>query len=147
MNWPSAGERVSGGGALTVSWRKGTKKIAYRVCHSQVFPSRPRPVRGGRTKKAPGGLSVWRAFTILACAPHGPYGRGTLNAIRHNMQTLMTHGRLLWVDDEVNMLKAHLIFLEKKGYEVVTTTNGYDAIELCQQMDFDLVLLDENMPG
>lgn len=59
----------------------------------------------------------------------------------------MTHGRLLWVDDEVNMLKAHLIFLEKKGYEVVTTTNGYDAIELCQQMDFDLVLLDENMPG
>ena len=59
----------------------------------------------------------------------------------------MTNGKLLWVDDEVNMLKAHIIFLEKKGYEVTTLTNGYDAVEQCQQEDFDLVLLDENMPG
>lgn len=59
----------------------------------------------------------------------------------------MTNGKLLWVDDEVNMLKAHIIFLEQKGYEVITLTNGYDAVDVCQQEDFDLVLLDENMPG
>ena len=55
--------------------------------------------------------------------------------------------KLLWVDDEVEQLKAHLLFLEKKGYEVVTVTNGTDAIDLCQEGHFDLVLLDEQMPG
>lgn len=59
----------------------------------------------------------------------------------------MTNGLLLWVDDEVDLLRAHLLFLEKKGYEVVTATNGNDAIELCRQRSFDLVLLDEMMPG
>ena len=59
----------------------------------------------------------------------------------------MTNGLLLWVDDEVEQLKAHLLFLEKKGYEVETVTNGTDAIELCQEKNFDLVLLDEQMPG
>ena len=55
--------------------------------------------------------------------------------------------KLLWVDDEVEQLKAHLLFLEKKGYEVVTVSNGTDAIDLCQEGHFDLVLLDEQMPG
>lgn len=55
--------------------------------------------------------------------------------------------RLLWVDDEIDLLKAHKIFLEKKGYTVVTATNGRDAIDLCRSENFDLVLLDENMPG
>ena len=59
----------------------------------------------------------------------------------------MTNGNLLWVDDEIELLKAHLMFLEKKGYEVVTVTNGTDAIELCKEKYFDLVLLDEQMPG
>ena len=59
----------------------------------------------------------------------------------------MTNGRLLWVDDEIEMLKAHMIFLEKKGYEVTTAANGPDALELCKSNDFDLILLDENMPG
>ena len=59
----------------------------------------------------------------------------------------MTNGVLLWVDDEVEQLKAHLLFLEKKGYEVVTVSNGTDAIDLCQERNFDLVLLDEQMPG
>ena len=54
---------------------------------------------------------------------------------------------LLWVDDEVELLKAHIIFLEKKGYEVTTVSNGTDAIDLCQEKSFDLVLLDEQMPG
>ncbi len=59
---------------------------------------------------------------------------------------MMTY-RLLWVDDEIDLLKAHIIFLEKKGYSLDTATNGYDALELCQKFNYDLVLLDENMPG
>lgn len=59
----------------------------------------------------------------------------------------MTNGRLLWVDDEITMLKAHILFLEKKGYEVLTVTNGIDAVEICREQELDLVLLDENMPG
>ena len=59
----------------------------------------------------------------------------------------MTNGLLLWADDEMELLKPHLLFLEKKGYEVVTVTNGIDAIEECKQRTFDLVLLDEMMPG
>jgi DNA-binding response OmpR family regulator len=54
---------------------------------------------------------------------------------------------LLWVDDEIEQLKAHLLFLEKKGYEVVTVSNGTDAIDQCRERSFDLVLLDEQMPG
>ena len=59
----------------------------------------------------------------------------------------MTNGQLLWVDDEVELLKAHIIFLEKKGYEVTCASNGTDAIDLCSERSFDLVLLDEQMPG
>ena len=59
----------------------------------------------------------------------------------------MTNGVLLWVDDEIEQLKAHMLFLEKKGYEVVTASNGTDAIDLCAKQSFDLVLLDEQMPG
>ena len=59
----------------------------------------------------------------------------------------MSNGLLLWVDDEIELLKAHIIFLEKKGYEVITVSNGPDAIEQCRTQTFDLVLLDEQMPG
>ena len=59
----------------------------------------------------------------------------------------MTNGRLLWVDDEIEMLRPHILFLEKKGYEIDTATNGADAIDLCHESSFDLILLDENMPG
>ena len=60
---------------------------------------------------------------------------------------MIKNGTLLWVDDEIEHLRAHIIFLEKKGYEVVTVSNGDDAIDLCRQRSFDLVLLDEMMPG
>jgi DNA-binding response OmpR family regulator len=60
---------------------------------------------------------------------------------------MTTNGKLLWVDDEIELLKAHLLFLEKKGYEVTTVSNGTDAIEECRQHTFDLILLDEMMPG
>ncbi|MDE6355065.1 MAG: PglZ domain-containing protein [Prevotella sp.] len=59
----------------------------------------------------------------------------------------MSNGLLLWADDEIELLRAHLLFLEKKGYEVVTVSNGTDAIDLCRKQNFDLVLLDEMMPG
>ena len=59
----------------------------------------------------------------------------------------MSNGLLLWVDDEIELLRAHIIFLEKKGYEVVTVSNGADAIDQCRQQTFDLILLDEMMPG
>ena len=55
--------------------------------------------------------------------------------------------RLLWVDDEIDLLKAHMLFLEKKGYDVDTASNGYDALDMCQKENYDLILLDENMPG
>ena len=59
----------------------------------------------------------------------------------------MRNGLLLWADDEIDHLKAHVIFLQKKGYEVVTVSNGRDAVAQCQEHTFDLVLLDEMMPG
>ena len=61
--------------------------------------------------------------------------------------------KLLWVDDEIELLKAHILFLEKKGYEVETVTNGYDALDEIVNSksrdgkSYDLILLDENMPG
>ena len=55
--------------------------------------------------------------------------------------------RLLWADDEIELLNAHIIFLKNKGYDVHTVTNGHDAIEACKSESFDLILLDENMPG
>ena len=59
----------------------------------------------------------------------------------------MNNGTLLWIDDEIELLKAYIIFLEKKGYEVITATNGRDAVDLCSEHTFDLIFLDENMPG
>jgi CheY-like chemotaxis protein len=55
---------------------------------------------------------------------------------------------ILWADDEIDLLKPQLMFLEKKGYDVITVTNGYDAIEECEENgDIDIVFLDESMPG
>ena len=59
----------------------------------------------------------------------------------------MTNGKLLWVDDEIEMLRPHILFLTKKNYDVVTASNGPDAVDRCREEDFDLILLDENMPG
>jgi CheY-like chemotaxis protein len=61
------------------------------------------------------------------------------------MQTLAR--RILWVDDEVALLEPHLLFLRQRGYQVDTTTNGDDALALIRAQPYDLVLLDEQMPG
>ncbi len=57
--------------------------------------------------------------------------------------------KILWVDDEIDLLKPHLVFLQGKGYEVETATNGYDAVEiyLNKSNEIDVVFLDESMPG
>jgi len=55
--------------------------------------------------------------------------------------------RILWVDDEVALLEPHLLFLRQRGYQVDTTTNGDDALALIRSQAYDLVLLDEQMPG
>ena len=55
--------------------------------------------------------------------------------------------KILWVDDEVELLKPHLLFLNQKGYEVDTCNNGYDAIDMASEVAYDLIILDEMMPG
>jgi DNA-binding response OmpR family regulator len=54
---------------------------------------------------------------------------------------------ILWVDDEIDLLKPHIIFLRDKGYEVVTSNNGHDAIEIVRKSNPDIIFLDEQMPG
>ncbi len=55
--------------------------------------------------------------------------------------------KILWVDDEIDLLKPHILFLQKKGYDITTVSNGRDALDLLAEEPFSLVLLDENMPG
>ena len=54
---------------------------------------------------------------------------------------------ILWADDEIELLKPHILFLSKKGYDITPVNNGADAIEKCGQQNFDVIFLDENMPG
>lgn len=55
--------------------------------------------------------------------------------------------RILWVDDEIDLLRPHLLFLQQRGYHVDAITNGDDALALLRDKPYDLVLLDEQMPG
>ncbi len=59
----------------------------------------------------------------------------------------MKKPRILWVDDEIDLLRAHMIFLESKNYEVETANNGLDAVDRVKEDFFDIIFLDENMPG
>jgi CheY-like chemotaxis protein len=54
---------------------------------------------------------------------------------------------ILWVDDEIDLLKPHILFLENKGYQVNTCQSGTEALEIINDTNFDIVFLDENMPG
>ena len=55
--------------------------------------------------------------------------------------------KILWVDDEIDLLRPHVFFLKGKGYEVDTCNNGYDAIDMVRNTSYDLIILDEMMPG
>jgi len=59
----------------------------------------------------------------------------------------MSKIRILWADDEIDLLRPHIIFLREKGYEVEPVNNGSDAIEMAREQHFDIVFLDEQMPG
>lgn len=59
----------------------------------------------------------------------------------------MSAPQLLWADDEIDLLKPHILFLQSKGYDVTTVNNGRDALDLVERRHFDLIILDENMPG
>src|SRR4026207_124536 len=59
----------------------------------------------------------------------------------------MALGKILWVDDEIESLQSQKLFLEAKGYEVQTFTNGFDAIDYVKENPVDVVLIDESMPG
>ncbi|MCK4716986.1 MAG: response regulator, partial [Candidatus Marinimicrobia bacterium] len=56
-------------------------------------------------------------------------------------------GKILWVDDEIDLLKAHILFLKSHGFDVTPVLNGNDAVKLVSEMNYDLVLLDEMMAG
>jgi CheY-like chemotaxis protein len=55
--------------------------------------------------------------------------------------------KILWTDDEIDLLKPHILFLQEKGYSVLTANNGDEAIRLVKEQNIDLIFLDENMPG
>lgn len=59
----------------------------------------------------------------------------------------MNKKKILWADDEIDLLKPYVIFLEEKGYQVTTVSNGQDAIETIKKEFFDIIFLDEHMPG
>ena len=59
----------------------------------------------------------------------------------------MKKDRVLWADDEIDLLKPHILFLQEKEYEVVPVISGQDAIDCCREESFDIIFLDENMPG
>ena len=59
----------------------------------------------------------------------------------------MSTPTILWADDEIDLLKPHILFLRNKGYDVTTANNGRDALDLAEAQQFDLIILDENMPG
>jgi len=59
----------------------------------------------------------------------------------------MQRYNILWADDEIDLLKPHMMFLDKKGYDVIPVNSGSDALEKCLSETFDIVFLDENMPG
>lgn len=59
----------------------------------------------------------------------------------------MNETTILWADDEIDLLKPHILFLKQKGYDVVTVSNGRDALEKASNGNFNLIILDENMPG
>lgn len=68
-------------------------------------------------------------------------------SLKTNKYTYMSDIKVLWVDDEIDLLKPHILFLENKNYKVTTAQSGTEALEEIKKQSFDIVFLDENMPG
>src|SRR4030042_7117522 len=94
--------------------------------------------RNTRDVKQKHALTVYFALHIISQDGLSEEGRVESRRVRN---------RVLWVDDEVNLLKSHVIFLQEKGFTITTATNGEDAMVLLRQQNFDLVLLDAQMTG
>ena len=60
---------------------------------------------------------------------------------------MKNRGKILWIDDEIDHLKPHILFLQEKGYDITTSSNGKDGIEKVSSHSFDLILVDQFMPG
>ena len=54
---------------------------------------------------------------------------------------------ILWADDEIDLLKPHILFLQQRGYDITPVNNGTEAVELSESKHYDVVFLDEHMPG
>ena len=65
----------------------------------------------------------------------------------HNFVVYMSKAHFLWVDDEIDLLKPYILFLAEKGYKTMCAGNGHDAIDICRTNKFDIVFIDEHMPG
>src|SRR5687767_15049682 len=61
--------------------------------------------------------------------------------------SIMQRYSILWADDEIDLLKPHIIFLEQRGYDITPVNNGTEAVEKSDERHYDVVFLDENMPG
>ena len=76
------------------------------------------------------------------------YIRVTMSQITDKaMKRAAGKARFLWVDDEMELLKPYMLFLEEKGYITECAGNGHDALEMCRSRVYDIVFLDEQMPG
>ena len=60
---------------------------------------------------------------------------------------MKTRGKILWVDDEIDHLKPHILFLQEKGFAIETASSGGDGLELARTQDIDIALIDQYMPG
>lgn len=60
---------------------------------------------------------------------------------------MQKEAKILWADDEIDLLKPHILFLEQKGFNIDTVNNGAEAVEMAEKSQYDIIFLDENMPG
>ncbi len=88
--------------------------------------------------KTPTGITSSLRIIILIIIEHPPCKQSS---------DRMKKIRILWTDDEIEVLKPHILFLSDKGYDVSTCSNGNDTIDLVNKNDFDIIFLDEHMPG
>lgn len=85
----------------------------------------------------------FRQFEQLFCISE----LAAAEVVSHPKNMNNSRGNILWVDDEIDHLKPHILFLEEKGYQITPATNGSDALELVRKFSYHLVLLDHFMPG